>query len=264
MLTVISPVSVNDISALQGLTAIGTVLGSAVAPYVAALALLPRASLPMGRDRGFALVLAGALVAIAISYALLNLFTHNLLPRHVIAAAPVGAALFALLLEKQVKVSRLGFGLICANALLVAVAATAYGLIHKRWETNLAPIQAARTACPAARLYALSPMSLLGPDDRLRDVTAIDHVFGLTYRLIVGDAAIVPNGRPIVPQGPCPALLWVEHHYAGAEISDEELARIAGFSGPVRVIRLQRGDARALLAVYGIREALPRQRPGQR
>jgi len=33
--------------------------------------------------------------------------------------------LFALLLEKQVKVSRLGFGLICANALLVAVAATA-------------------------------------------------------------------------------------------------------------------------------------------
>lgn len=102
------------------------------------------------------------------------------------------------------------------------------------------------------------------PDDRLRDVTAIDHVFGLTYRLIVGDAAIVPNGRPIVPQGPCPALLWVEHHYARPEISDEELARIAGFSGPIRLRRLQRGDARALLAVYGIREALPRRRPGQR
>ena len=253
MLSVISPVSVNDISALRGLLAIGAVLGSAVLPYASALALVPRAELPTGSDRGFMLVLAGALVAIATGYALINLVTHNLLPRHMIAGVPIGAALVALLLEKRMKADRIGFALICANALLLAGAAMVYGLTHKRWETNLALIEAVRSSCPTTQLYALNPMSLLGTDDKLRDVTAIDRVFGLTYRLIIGDAAIVPTGHPIVPQGICPALLWVEHHYARPDLSDQELARIAGFSGPIRVDRLQRGDARALLAVYASR-----------
>ena len=249
MLSVISPVSVNDISALRGLLAIGAVLGSAALPYVAALALLPRADLPTASDGSFMLVLAGALVAIAIGYSLINLVTHNLLPRHMIAAVPIGAALVALLLEKRVQFGQIGFALICANALLLAGAATAYGVTHKRWETNLALIEAVRRNCPTTQLYALNPMSLLSSDDRLLGVTAIDQVFGLTYRLIIRDAAIVPDGRQIVPQGTCPALLWVEHHYARPDIGDKQLARIAGFSGPIRVTRLQRGDARALLAV---------------
>lgn len=249
MLAVIAPVSVNDVSALRGLFTIGVVLGAGVLPYVAALALLRRASLPVGNDWGFAMVLVGALAMITVAYALINLMFHNLLPRHMIAAVPIGAALVALLLENRVKTSRIGFGLICANALLVALAATGYGLTHKRWESNLALIDAVRHNCPTSRLYALNPMSLLGPGDRLRDVTAIDQVFGLTYRLIIDDARIVPDGRPIVPRGPCPALLWVEHHYARPDISDLELARIAGFTGPIHIDRLQRGDARALLTV---------------
>ncbi|MET0376491.1 MAG: hypothetical protein ABW128_19840 [Rhizorhabdus sp.] len=250
MLSAISPVAVNDVSALRGLVAIGAVLGSAVLPYVVALALLPRASAPQCEERSFIMMLASALAVIGTSYALLNLLTHNLLPRHMIAAAPIGAAIMALLLKDYVRASRVGFGMICANALLLAGAATVYGLAHERWETNIARIESSRAACPETRLYALNPMSLLTADDRLRTVTAIDEFFTLTYRLIAPDVEVLPNGRAIAPSGPCPALLWVEHHYAQRDISDAKLVRIAGIVGPVRIYRLQRGDARALLAVY--------------
>ncbi|KKC25888.1 hypothetical protein [Sphingomonas sp. SRS2] len=250
MLSVISPVAVNDISALRGLVAIGAVLGSATVPYVAALALLPRATPPRGEDHSFMLVMGGSLAAIAASYALLNLATHNLLSRHMIAAAPIGAAIVALLLKAHAKDNRIGFGLICANALLLAGAATTYGLTHQRWETNLARIESARATCPQGRLYALNPLSLLAPGDKLHSVPAIDEFFGLTYRLIVPDVELLPQGHAITSPGPCPALLWVEHHYARPDASDMELARIPGFAGPIRIRRLQRGDARALLAVY--------------
>ena len=253
MLSAITPVSVNDVSAARGLIAIGAVLGSAVLPYVSALAFLPRSAPPTDKDRSFAIVLIGSSVAIAGTYALLNLVTHNLLPRHMIAAAAIGAALLALLLEDRVKSARWALPLVCANALLLALAATVYGLTHKRWEANVAAIQTALTSCPASRVYALNTMSLLPADDKLHSVPAIDEYFGLTYRLIARDAGygvrVVPDGRDIVPKAGCPSLLWVEHHYARPDIGDVELARIAGFEGAIRVVRLQRGDARALLAV---------------
>lgn len=253
MLLTIDPVAVNDVSALRGLLAIGAVSMSAVLPYVAALGFLPRISAPEGDRRSFLLVLAGALTAIALGYALLNLVTQNLLPRHMIAAVPIGAAILALLLEDLVKANRIAFALICANALLLAGAGTAYGLTHKRWETNAWLIERTRAACSGTRLYALNPMSLLGHRDPLHSVPDIDHFFATTYRLIMPGTVILPNRRAIIPQGPCPALLWIEHHYARTDLSDPELARIAGFSGPIRVERLQRGGARALLAIHPAR-----------
>lgn len=251
MLQTIDPVAVNEVPALRGIFAIGAVSMSAVLPYAVALGLLlPRMSPPDEAARSFARVLGGALAVIALSYALLNLVTHNLLPRHMIAAVPIGAAIVALLLEDLVKASRIFFVLICANALLLAGAATAYGLTHKRWETNRALIKRIRAACPGTKLYALNPVSLLGRDDRLRSVPNIDQFFGATYRLIVPDTRILPDGRAITPQERCPALLWIEHHYARTDLSDAALARIAGFAGPIGVKRLQRGGARALLAIY--------------
>lgn len=250
MLLTIDPVAVNDISALRGLLAIGAVSMSAVMPYVAVLGFLPRISAPERDRRSFLLVLIGALAVIALGYALLNLVTHNLLPRHMIATVPIGAAILGLLLEDLVKANRIAFALICANALLLAGAGTAYGLTHRRWETNVSLIERTRAACSSARLYALNPMSLLGRDDPLRSVPDIDRFFATTYQLIVSDAVILPNGRTIIPEGRCPALLWIEHHYARTGLSDAELARIAGFDGPIRIERLQRGGARALLAIY--------------
>lgn len=253
MLLTIDPVAVNDISVLRGLLAIGAVSMSAVLPYVAALGFLPRISAPAGDRGSFLLVLIGALAAIALGYALLNLATHNLLPRHMIATVPIGAAILGLLLEDLVKANRIAFALICANALLLAGAGTAYGLTHKRWETNVALIERTRAACSGTRLYALNPMSLLGRDDPLHSVPDIDHFFATAYRLILPEAVILPNGRAVIPQGHCPALLWIEHHYARPGLSDAELARIAGFDGPIRIERLQRGSARALLAITAAR-----------
>ncbi|WP_056377921.1 hypothetical protein [Sphingomonas sp. Root710] len=250
MLRAIDPVAVNDISALRSLMAIGAVSMSAVLPYVAALGFLPRISAPEEERRSFLCVLTRALAAIMLGYALLNLATHNLLPRHMIAAVPIGASILALLLEDLVKANRIAFALICANAVLLAGAGTAYGLTHKRWETNVPLIERTRAACLGTQLYALNPMSLLGRNDPLHGVPDIGQFFATTYRLIMPDAVILPDGRVILPQGRCPALLWIEHHYARTDLDDAELARIAGFGGAIRIVRLQRGDARALLAIY--------------
>ena len=253
MLSVIAPVAVNEVSAVKGLTAIAAVAGAALLPNVAALVALVRVKPPLPVDRAFTKVLVGALAAIMIVYFLLNLATHNLLPRHMIAAVPIAAALAALLLEDRIKTRRRVFALICANAVLVALIACGYGLAHKRWESNVGRIEAAQARCPQSHLYALDPMSLLAADDRLHSVPDIDHYFGSTYALIAHregfDVAILPDGKPVEATGQCPALLWIEHLYARPHSSDEALARVAGFAGPITVARLQRGKARALLAV---------------
>jgi hypothetical protein len=255
MLGRIAPVAVNQVPVARGLFAIGAVAGAAVLPNVAVLALLWRYRRLDRDDRGFALVLAAALLAIALAYFAVNLATRNLLPRHMIAAVPIGAAIVASLLAPVLRDRRRGFALVCANAALIALAATGYGLLNKRWETNVDPIGAAMRRCPDSRLYALDTISLLAANDALRRVPAIDHVFGLTYRLIARRqgwaVAVLPNGRPAVPGGACPALLWVEHLYARPGIGDAELARAAGFAGPLRVDRIARDGPRALLAIRG-------------
>lgn len=247
-LSVISPVAVNEISALDGLKAIAAITAAA-ALNVAALALC-RLRLC---EASFAQALAGALVAIVVSYFLLNLGTRNLLPRHMIAAVPVAAAVLAYGLSDRVKIYRWAMPLICANALLLAAGATWHGLSNKRWETNVGRIEAAKATCPESRLYGFNAMSLLAPEDKLHSVPHINDIFAATYMLIAQDAElpviVIPDGKAVRPGRHCPALLWVEHFYARQGISDQELARIAGFVGPIRVERLQRGNARALLAI---------------
>lgn len=251
MLTAIEPVAVSNIPPLRALLAITATLGSAALPNLFAMAALRGG--PHRADHSFVGVLAGALAGIASVYFLLNLATHNLLPRHMIAAVPIAPALIALMLEGRLKVRPRLLALICGNALLLALAATAYGLANQRWETNVERIGAALKACPQSRLHALNVMALLGPADTLHSVTGIDHFFGLTYHMIADGKGwtvrIVPDGAPMAPGGACPALLWVEHLYARPGTSDTELARLGGFAGPIRVVRLQRGDARALLAI---------------
>jgi hypothetical protein len=185
-------------------------------------------------------------------YLLLNLVTHNLLPRHMIAAVPIMAALLAIGLEKLAKARGWVFPLISANAMLLAAAATFYGLSNKRWETNVGRIRTAIETCPQSPVYALNAMRLLPPDDPLRSVPNIDTIFGMAYLLIADQSdfsmRMAPVAEPDWP-GRCPTLLWIEHLYARPGVSDLELARIAGFTGPIRVARLQRGNARALLAI---------------
>ena len=251
MLAAIEPVAVSNIPAFRALLAITATLGSAALPNLFAMAALR--GRPPRADHSFMRVLAGALAAIASAYFLLNLATHNLLPRHMIAAVPIAPALVALMLEGRLKTHPRVFALICGNALLLMLAATAYGLANQRWESNVERIDAALRTCPQSRLHALNAMALLGPADKLRSVTGIGHFFGLTYRLIAKEKGwpvrIVPDGAAIAPVGACPALLWVEHLYARPGTSDMELARLGGFGGPIRVVRIQRGDARALLAI---------------
>lgn len=253
MLAEITPVKVSEISQLRGLIAIGTIAGAATVPNLVALVLLSKAPLPEEGRKRFAIVLAAALAAVMAAYFGLNLVTHNLLSRHMIGAAPIGAALFALLLEQYVKTNRRAFGLICANAALIALAAAAYGLVNQRWETNVGRIESAMAACPGSRLHALNAMSLLDRGDRFHSVPHIDRYFALTYQLIARsrgwNVRVLPGDGPISAGRGCPSLLWIEHHYARPGLTDVELARIAGFEGPIRVTRLQRGDARALLAV---------------
>jgi hypothetical protein len=247
-LSVITPVAVNEITIFGGLKAIAAVTAAA-ALNIVALALC---RLRLCED-SFARTLAGALVAIVVCYFLLNLGTRNLLPRHMIAAVPIAAGLLAYGLSDRVKMHRWAMPLICANALLLAAGATWYGLSNKRWETNVAQIEAAKAVCPESRLYGFNAMSLLAPEDKLHSVPHINDIFAATYMLIAQDAELpvifIPDGKPVRPGRHCPALLWVEHFYARQGISDLELARIAGFVGPIRVERLQRGNARALLAI---------------
>lgn len=253
MLAAIEPVAVNKVTALRGTIAIAAAALGGVVPNVAVLAALARASPPRRSDQAFALVLACALGAIVIAYFLLNLVTRNLLPRHMIAAVPISAALAALLLEHHVKLRRRLFRLICINALLLALAACIHGFVNKRWESNVRLIAAAREACPQSPVYALNTMVLVPPGDKLHGVPGIDHIFGLTYRLIARDhgfgVTIVPTAAPIVQRGPCPALLWIEHLYARPATGDAELALAAGFAGPIKIARLQRSHSRALLEV---------------
>ena len=250
MLAVIEPVAVNQVSPLQGAIAIMAVVGAAALTNIVGMVALIRV------DRfadGFARMLFGALATVMIVYFLFNLISQNLLPRHMIAAVPIGAAILALWLEPVVKMRRSLLALICANAVVLAASATVYGLVNKRWESNVSRIEAAVAACPQSRLYGLNTMTLVPAGDKLHGVPGIDHLFGLTYHLIANDAGmavtIVPSAEPLRVEGRCPALLWVEHFYARQEISDLDLARIAGFEGPLRIVRLQRGEARALLAV---------------
>ncbi|RYD92970.1 MAG: hypothetical protein EOP61_24500, partial [Sphingomonadales bacterium] len=101
MLASIEPVAVNRISSLRALMAIGVIAGIAALANFAAVALVLRArSLPA--DRSFVTMLSVALVALSAAYFLLTLATHNLLPRHMIAAVPISAALVAVLLEDHV------------------------------------------------------------------------------------------------------------------------------------------------------------------
>ncbi len=252
MLARVEPVAVNDISVLQGARAIAIVVGVASLPNIAALAGLFRADRTELRSP-FALTLAGALAGIIAAYFLLNLMSHNLVPRHMIAAVPIGAALLALGLERTAKTLRWLLPLICANAVMLAAASTAYGLTHPRWESNVARIEAEITSCPQSSLYALNAMSLLPRDNPLHMVPDIDLFFALTYRMIAEDAGlavtVVPSGAPLSAESRCPALLWIEHLYASPGISDRDLAQVAGFVGPVQIDRLQRDEARALLAI---------------
>lgn len=247
MMSEIEPVAVNRISAFRGLLAIGAILGAAALNIAAVIGLRHSSR------SEFARLLVGALGTILIVYFLLNLVTQNLLPRHMIAAVPITAALLAISLETAVKVRRWLMPLICANALLLAAGATWYGLSNKRWETNVDRIIAAEEACYPSYLYALNPLSLLPEADRLHSVPHIDDIFATAYLLAANKAdmfvMVVPNGPVASPKDVCPALLWVEHLYVRPKISDLELARKAGFTGSIEIERLQRDDVRALLAI---------------
>jgi hypothetical protein len=252
----IVPAATNEIRPLREAMYVGGIALVALVPNVAALVALARASPPRRREQAFALVLFGALGALVVAYFLLSLATGNLLPRHMIAAVPISAALAALLLEHHVKLRRRRFALICINALVLAAIACGHGLAHKRWERNVHLIEIARQACSPSPVYALDGTGPLSSGDMLHGVPEIAPVIALTYQLIAREhgfaVTVLPSARPIAQPGRCPALLWIEHLYARPKTSDEELARAAGFEGPIKVTRLQRGHARALLAIEAV------------
>jgi len=253
MISSIEPVKVSYASPVAGVLMVVLVGLSPAMPNIALLYAIGRARKRRDALSDLSILLALACGLTVAAYALLNLFTHNLLPRHMISVIPIAAGLLASLAERELRRDPRLFRLSCYNAVLLSAAAFSYGLTHSRWESNVTLIKAALRQCPASPVYALNGMSLVGAEDPLHRVAGINDVFALTYQLIARRAGwrvvIVPDGQMHRPHRGCPSLLWIEHFYARQRLRDEQLARLAGFTQDLSVARLQSGGGRALLAI---------------
>lgn len=261
-----------EVSNARGYLVMGFMIAVGIGANLAALVFALRGgwiARPLSSTRGtwgeasaftYAVELALVIAVVAVAFTTLNLSKHFLVPRYVLQLVAIGAAPVAWW-------ARGGFGtrwfwLVPANAVLLAGAAVAMQGPNKRWEYNIARIQAQIRACPATRVLALDSIALT---DRSATPKAGDDpnatlaaIMANGYGYVAGRAGfhtdLVPRPGPLrAIESGCPTLLWLESNYYRSHLTAADLLQIAHIAddpATIASMRVEQASDHALLYIY--------------
>lgn len=221
-----------------------------------------RRTAPGGGRAGFLIVLAASILLLAIGFGAMHAISRNILPRLLLGLIPLVAAAVCELAAWR-GLSRRWLALACANAAVVAMAATLVQLRNPRWEWAVPAIVGTVRACPGTRVYAYDALYLTPADAALRSMTGQAQAIALSYRMIArkhGFAVTVLPERPVATPlaGDCPTLVWLEHNFFRPGLGAADVYRIAGLPAgavPASALTLERGGPHFLLRVPAMKPA---------
>ncbi|MBT0666931.1 hypothetical protein HT136_00920 [Novosphingobium profundi] len=179
---------------------------------------------------GFAFAMALGLLFAVLGYTLVNLATHVLIERHVIALGVLVAALLAALVQ-----DRLGEKSYWPHALVVTALASlsvaCLTVAGQRNFTQAVPHLVARQkACPQTRIFALDP-SVLGPPPQSANarqrVAAIASGYAWTqaHRTL----KLEPPGAPRTFPEECGGAVWMAHLHLAPDTDPRDILEKLGF-----------------------------------
>jgi hypothetical protein len=155
---------------------------------------------------------AATLLALALLLAI-NLFQPIIVPRDLVAFAPMVSAVVAMVAAPVLWSRRFYFAAFALNAALSASVWAVWGARHEQWSQTAGRIAAQVRACPSTKVYALDPQfaphyhgSPGEPEVHDWGYHLVGGYFGFPVQVI---QAQDPLASPLAAQ--CPTVIWGEH-----------------------------------------------------